>query len=145
MIMRCESMMCLGSFLIRPWLPSHRESCLLDSSSRLKQPDGPIGTISKVLATHRVDVYMLNLLSVSRLVELLAKVVILHFEIIVLAKEVQARFVVCLIGSVRDGCIGSVRDDRISQRRGGIVERKLLEFLPRWFGVLYIHVALGLL
>ena len=110
---------------------------MFDSSGRLKQPDGPVGTISQVLATCRVGVYRTDLLSIRRLVELLAKVVILHFEIIILVKKAQARFIAWLIGSVRDG--------RISQQRGGTVERELLEFLPRWFGVLYVHVALGLL
>lgn len=71
----------------------------------MKQLDGPIGTISQVLATRRVGVYRTDLLSIRRLVELLVKVVILHFEIIVLAKEAQARFVVCLVGRVRDGRI----------------------------------------
>ena len=105
MIMRCESTMCLGSFLIRPWLPSHRESCLLDSSSQLKQLDGPIGMVSYVLATCWVGVYKPDLLSVSRLVELLAKVVILYLEIIILAKNVEAHFLASLICDVRDGNI----------------------------------------
>ena len=59
--------------------------------SQLKQPDGPIGTISQVLATHRVSVLDLNLLSVRRLVELLAKMIVLRFEIIILMKKAQAR------------------------------------------------------
>jgi hypothetical protein len=42
----------------------------------------------------------LNLLSVRRLVELLSKVIILRFEIIILMKEMQARFVTSLIWSV---------------------------------------------
>ena len=87
----------LGSFLIGPWLQSHRVRRLFDSSGRLKQPDGPVGTISQVLATCRVGVYRTDLLSIRRLVELLAKVVILHFEIIILTKEAQARFVIGLI------------------------------------------------
>jgi hypothetical protein len=66
----------------------------------LKQPDGPIGTISQVLATRRVSVLDLNLLSVRRLVELLAKMIILRFEIIILMKEAQACFVASLIWGV---------------------------------------------
>ena len=53
----------------------------------MKQPDSPIGTISQVLATHIVSVLDSNLLSVRRLVELLAKMIVLFFEIIILTKE----------------------------------------------------------
>jgi hypothetical protein len=42
----------------------------------------------------------LNLLSVRRLVELLAKMIILRFEIIILMKEAQACFVASLIWGV---------------------------------------------
>jgi hypothetical protein len=63
----------------------------------LKQPDGPIGTISQVLATRRVSVLDLNLLSVRRLVELLAKMIVLRFEKIILTKEAQACFIASLV------------------------------------------------
>ena len=53
----------------------------------MKQPNGPIQTISQVLATHGMGVLDLNLLSVRRLVELLSKVIVLRFEIIILMKE----------------------------------------------------------
>jgi len=42
----------------------------------------------------------LNMLSVRRLVELLAKVIVLHFEIIILTKEAQACFVAGLIWGI---------------------------------------------
>lgn len=90
----------LGSLLIGLWLPSHREHCLLDSSGQLKQPDGPIGVVNKVLATHWVGARVLNLLSVRRLVELLRKVVVFYFKIIILAKKAEACFVTSLICGV---------------------------------------------
>ena len=68
--------------------------------SRLKQPDSPIGTISQVLATHGMGALDLNLLSVRRLVELLSKVIVLCFEIVVLTKETQARFIAGFVWSV---------------------------------------------
>ena len=52
-----------------------------------KQPDGLEGTISQVLATRRVGVLNLNLLSAETLVELLSKVIVLRFDIIILMKE----------------------------------------------------------
>ena len=61
--------------------------CWFGPGSRLKQPNGLIGLIGQVLAAHRMGVLDLNLLSVRRLVELLSKVIVLHFEIIVLMKE----------------------------------------------------------
>ena len=48
--------------------------------------------ISQVLATRRVSVLDLNLLSIRRLVELLAKVIVLCFEIIILMKEAQVSY-----------------------------------------------------
>ena len=42
----------------------------------------------------------MNMLSVRRLVELLAKVIVLHFEIIILTKEAQACFVAGLIWGI---------------------------------------------
>ena len=39
------------------------------------------------MAAHRMGVLDLNLLSVRRLVELLSKVIVLHFEIVILTKE----------------------------------------------------------
>ena len=68
--------------------------------SILKQPDAPIGSIVQVLAVHKMGSFDLNLLSVRRLVELLTKVIILHFKIIILTKEVEVRFVASLIRSV---------------------------------------------
>jgi hypothetical protein len=65
----------------------------------LKQPNSPVGTISQVLATRGASVLNLNLLSVSRLVELLAKVIV-HFEIIILMKEAQAHFVASLVWGI---------------------------------------------
>ena len=53
----------------------------------MKQLDGPVGMISQVLATHRMGALNLNLLSVKRLVELLEKVIVLRFDIIVMMKE----------------------------------------------------------
>jgi hypothetical protein len=73
---------------------------LFSLGSRLKQLDDPVGTISQVLATHKMGALDLNLLSVRRLVKLLSKVIILHFEIIILMKEMQARFIASLIWSV---------------------------------------------
>jgi hypothetical protein len=84
-----------------------------------------------------VGIYRPDLLSVRRLVELLAKVLIIYLEIIVLAKKAQVCFIARLTCSVRDGCV--------SRRRGGTIEHELLEFLPRWLGVLYVHLALELL
>ena len=55
--------------------------------SRLKQPDGPVGSNGQVLATHGMGVLDLNLLSVWRSVELLSKVIVLRFEIVILMKE----------------------------------------------------------
>ena len=110
---------------------------MLDTGSRLKQPNGPVGMISQVLATHQVGVYQPDLLSVWRFVKLLVKVVILFLEIIVLVKKAEARFVASLVCSVRDGSI--------FRWRGGAAEHEFLEFLPRWLRVLYVHVALGLL
>jgi hypothetical protein len=57
------------------------------------------------LATHWVGIYRPDLLSVRRLVELLAKVLIIYLEIIVLAKKAQVCFVAHLTCSVRDGCV----------------------------------------
>ena len=42
----------------------------------------------------------MNLLSFRRPVELLAKVIILHFEIIILTKEAQAHFVIGLVWGI---------------------------------------------
>ena len=53
----------------------------------MKQPDGSVGMISQVLATHGMGMLDLNLLSVRRLVELLSKVIVLRFEIVILMKE----------------------------------------------------------
>ena len=93
--------------------------------------------VSEVLATHRVGVRRPDLLSVKRLVELLAKVVILCLEIIVLAKKAKARFVASLVCGIRDG--------NISQWRGRTTELKLLEFLSRWLEISYTHVAFKML
>ena len=72
----------------------------LGPRSQLKHPDGPVGTISQVLATRGVGVLNLNMLSVRRLVELLVKVIVLRLEIIILTKEAQACFVAGLIWGV---------------------------------------------
>jgi hypothetical protein len=72
----------------------------LDLGSQLKQPDGPIGMISQVLATHKVSMLDLNLLSVRRLVELLVKMIVLRFEIIILMKEAQTCFVASLVWGI---------------------------------------------
>ena len=71
----------------------------LGPGSQLKQPDGPIGMISQVLSTHRVSVLNLNLMSVRRLVELLAKMIVPCFEIIILM-ESQARFIASLVWGI---------------------------------------------
>jgi hypothetical protein len=42
----------------------------------------------------------LNLLSVRRLAKMLSKVIVLRFEVIILMKEVKARFVAGLVQSV---------------------------------------------
>jgi len=63
----------LKSFMTRLWLLSYWVCHMFNSSGRLKQPDGPVGTVSQVLATRRVGIYRLDLLSIRRLVELLAK------------------------------------------------------------------------
>jgi hypothetical protein len=73
---------------------------LFGLGSRLKQPDDLVGTISQVFATHKMGALDLNLLNVRRLVELLSKVIVLRFEIIVLTKEMQARFIASLIWSI---------------------------------------------
>jgi len=78
-----------------------------------------------------------NLLSVRRLVELLRKVVVFCFEIIVLAQKAEACFVTSLICGVRDG--------NISQRRGRTTKLELLEFLPRRLEISCVHVAFKLL
>ena len=57
------------------------------------------------MATRWVGVYKMDLLSIRRLVELLADVVILGFEIIIWAKKEEARFVASLVCSGRDGSI----------------------------------------
>lgn len=125
----------LGSFLIGPRLLSYQVCHLFDFGGRLKQPNGPIGMVSQVLATHRVGIYRLDLLSVRRLVELLVKMVILCLEIVVLVKKAQARFIAHLACSVREGCV--------SRQRGGVVERELLEFLLRWLRVLHSGCSKG--
>ena len=56
--------------------------------------------ISHVLATHGMGALDLNLLSVRRLVELLSKVIVLYFEIIILTKEMQACFIAGLVWSI---------------------------------------------
>ena len=66
----------------------------------MKQPDAPVGTISQVLATHGMGALDLNLLSVRRLVELLSKVIVLRFEIVILMKEAQAHFVASLVWGI---------------------------------------------
>jgi hypothetical protein len=70
----------------------------------------------------------LSLLSVRRLVELLMKVIVLRFEIIILTKEVQVRFIASLIWGILDG--------NVSRQWSGTFERELLECLPGWLGVL---------
>jgi hypothetical protein len=52
-----------------------------------------------------VGVHELDLLSVRRLVKLLMKVVIFCFEIIILAKKVEARFIASLVCGIGDGNI----------------------------------------
>ena len=52
-----------------------------------------------------VGVYRTDLLSIRRLVELLANMVILGFEIIIRAKKEEARFIASLVCSGRDGSI----------------------------------------
>jgi hypothetical protein len=66
---------------------------------------------------------VMNLLSVRRLVELLSKVTVLRFEIVVLMKETQARFVTSLVWS-------------ISRWWSGAFECELLKCFPRWLEVL---------
>ena len=56
--------------------------------------------MGQVLATHGMGVLDLNLLSVRRLVELLSKVIVLRFEIVILMKEVQVRFVAGLVWGI---------------------------------------------
>jgi len=70
----------------------------------------------------------LNLLSVRRLVELLSKVIILRFEIIILLKEEQARFIAGLVWGVRDGSV--------SRQWSGAFKGELLECFLGWLGVL---------
>jgi hypothetical protein len=86
-----------GSIPTKPRLSSWRVHRWLGPGSRLKQPYGPIDMIIQVLATRGVGVLNLNLLRVRRLVELLAKAIVLRFEIIILTKEAQARFVASLV------------------------------------------------
>ena len=76
-----------GVSFVQPW-------------GRLMQPDGPVGTISQVLATHGMGAFDLNLQSVRRLVELLSKVIVLCFEIIILMREAQACFVTGLVWGI---------------------------------------------
>ena len=66
----------------------------------MKQPDGPIGSISQVLPTRWVYVLNLNLLSNRRLVELLEKVIVLHFDIIILTKEAEVCFIAGLVWGI---------------------------------------------
>ena len=77
----------LESLPIEPRLLSCRVRLWFSPGSQLKQPDGLVGSIGQVLATHGMGVLDLNLLSVRTLVELLAKVIVLCFEIIILTKE----------------------------------------------------------
>jgi hypothetical protein len=65
------------------------------------------------------------------------KVDVLCLKIIVLAKKAEAHFVASLVGGVRDGSI--------SRWRGRTTELELPKFLPRRLGILYTHVAFGLL
>jgi hypothetical protein len=96
----------LGSLLIGPWLLSHRERHLLNSSGQLKQPNGPIGAVSQVLATHWVGVHGPDLLSsIRRLAKLLTEVVVFCFKIIILTKKTEARFITSLVSSIGDGNI----------------------------------------
>lgn len=89
------------------------------------------------MATHWAGVHGSDLLSVRRFIELLMKVVIFCFEIIILAKKAEACFVASLVSAIRDG--------NISEWRGRTTELELLEFLPRRLGIFYVHVAFGLL
>ena len=68
---------------------------------------------------------------------MLRKVVVFCFEIIILAKKAELCFFASLISSIRDG--------NISRWRGRTAELELLEFLPRWLEILYVHVAFRLL
>ena len=92
----------LWSLPIGSWLWSHREHRWLNPSDRLKQPDGPVGVVSDVLATHWVGIRGLNLLSFRRLIKLLTKVVISCYKFIILAKMAEVRFVASLVCRVRD-------------------------------------------
>jgi hypothetical protein len=56
--------------------------------------------IIQVLATRGVGALNLNLLSVRRLVELLSKVVVFCFEVIILMKEAHARFISGLVWGI---------------------------------------------
>ena len=87
MIVQGRPVACLESLSTKPRLSSHRVRPSFGLGSRLKQLDGPVGMISHVLATHGMGALDLNLLSVRRLVELLSKVIVLRFEIIILTKE----------------------------------------------------------
>ena len=95
----------LESLPIEPQLLSHWVHHLLNSSDRLKQPDGPVGVVSDVLATHWVGIRGLNLLSFRRLIKLLTKVVVFCLDIIILAKKVEACFIASLVCGLRDGNI----------------------------------------
>jgi hypothetical protein len=67
----------------------------------------------------------------------LTEVVVFCFKIIILTKKAEACFITSLVSSIGDG--------NISRQKGRTAELELLEFLPRWLRVLYIHVALRLL
>ena len=123
------------SIPICSWHSSSRERLLSSTSGRLEYPDHPIRAIDQVLATNREGGWHLDLLCVRRLLELLTKMVILCLEIVVLVKKAQARFITRLGCSVREGCV--------SRRRGGVVERELLEFLLRWLRVLHLGCSKG--
>ena len=56
--------------------------------------------IGQVLAVCGMGALDLNLLSVRRLVELLTKVIVVRFEIVILMKEAEAHFVAGLVQSV---------------------------------------------
>jgi hypothetical protein len=56
--------------------------------------------ISQALATSGVSVLDLDLLSVRRPVVLLAKMIVLHFEIIILMKEAQAHFIASIVWGI---------------------------------------------
>jgi hypothetical protein len=77
----------LGSVLMKPRLPNSRVHCWFGPRCRLKQPDGPVGTIGQVLAARGASCPDLNPLSIRGLTELLSKVMVLRLEIIVLTKE----------------------------------------------------------